>query len=248
VEDAIMGKQIHEEPKIMAAAERRMLVRAKALEVEDRVERHRTDIRPTANAVQYIAISREAGAGGGEIGQMVGKRLGWKVYDKNLMDQMAEEFQISRTMLDPVDETRSNWLYDVLGTWMDRKIVPHEKYVAYLSRVLFEVSKQGNAVFVGRAAQFVLPRPHILAVRIVAAEKYRIRQIMAKTGVNEAAAQQSIHALDEGRRELVERFFHHDIADPHHYDMVLNADHLGPDGVAELIVAAVSRQIASAKR
>lgn len=237
-----MTKPVHEEPAIVAAAERRMLVRAKALEVEDRIE-HRRDTAKVANLkVQFLAISREAGAGGGAIGHEVGQRLGWKVYDKNLLDDVAEQYNVPRSMLDVVDETHSNWVHDVLGTWMDRKVVPHEKYVAYLSYVLQELSKQGNAVFIGRAAQFILPRKQVLAVRIVASEKFRIRQIAAQTGVSESAAHQSLHALDEGRREFVERFFHQDIADPHQYDLVINVEHLGVAGAVELILAMLSPQ------
>lgn len=241
-----MAKPIHEDPKIVAAAERRMLVRAKALEVEDRVEHNQMRARPVERAVRYVTISREAGAGGSEIGFELGERLGWKVYDKNLLDDVAEQFRVSRVMLDLVDETHGNWIHDVLGSWMNRKVVPHEKFVVYLTRLLVEVSKQGNAVFIGRGAQFILPRKNLFALRVVASEKYRIRQIAARTGVSEAAAHQSILALDNGRREFVERYFHRDIADPHQYDMVLNVDRLGRDGAIHLILAALNQPAAAA--
>lgn len=243
-----MAKQIHEEPKIVAAAERQMLVRAKALEVEDHIERNRNVSHAAARGIRYLAVSREAGSGGTEIAKAVAQRLGWAVYDKNLLDEVAKQFNVSRAMLDVVDETPSNWVHDVFGTWMDRKIVPHEKFVSQLGQVLLEAGKRGNAVFIGRAAQFVLPRAQVLAVRIIASEKYRILQIAAHTGATEAAAQQSIHARDEGRRDFVQRFFHHDIADPHQYDLVINVDHCGQDGAVNLIVAALTARTATSAK
>src|SRR5262245_14358094 len=38
-----------------------------------------------------VAISREAGARGGTIGRLVGKRLGWQTYDKELLEFMAQD-------------------------------------------------------------------------------------------------------------------------------------------------------------
>ena len=236
-----MVRQFREDPNILAAAEKQMHAQAMASEIEDRANRHKSECK---RVIEYVTISREAGAGGSEIGRAVSQRLGWPVYDKNLLDHVAEKFCVSRMMLDLVDETRSNWVFDVLGTWMDHKIVPHEKFVAYLGRVLIEATKQGNAVFVGRAAQFLLPRSKILAVRIVASEKYRVQQIMANLGMTEVAARQFIHEVDEGRREFVERFFHHDLADPHLYDLVINVDRCGPQGAADEIISALNPQTA----
>ena len=44
--------------------------------------------------------------------------------------------------------------------------------------------------------------------------------------------------LDKGRREFVEQFFHRDITDPHHYDLMINVDRLGPEGAVGQILAA----------
>jgi cytidylate kinase len=235
-----MTTQIHDDPRIVATVERQMHLRAMAMESQDRADRHRGDPQRVFRNLQHVAISREAGAGGSEIGRAVGQRLGWTVYDANLLDQIAERFHVSRMMLDVVDETHSNWVYDVLGTWMDRQIVPHEKYVVFLERAILEASKRGSAVFIGRAAQFLLPRLHLLAVRIVASESYRVRKIMERKSINEIAARRWVHDMDKGRREFVLRFFHHDVADPHHYDLVINVERCGPEDAVQRIVAALS--------
>jgi cytidylate kinase len=236
-----MKVQIREEPKILAAAERQMQAWARTQEIKDHQARDQA-IRQLAKAIKpYLTISREAGAYGPEIAGMVGQKLGWEVFDKNLLDNLAERFHLNRGMLDVVDETQSNWVYDVLGTWMDPKIVPHEKYVCCLGRVIHAAARVQNCIFVGRGAQFLLPRERGLRVRIVAPERYRIAQVIKRQGLKVAEARKWMEETDRGRREFVERFFHHNLDDPHLYDLVINTENLGIPGAVDLIVAAAQR-------
>jgi hypothetical protein len=233
-----MKAQTREDPAILAAAERQMQAWAMAQEVgKPAVDRPLS----AARAVSHVAISREAGAGGGEIAQLVGQKLGWEVLDKNLLDQVADRFHLPRLMLDLVDETKSSWVYDVLGTWMDHKLVPHEKYVAFLSRVMLAAAQHGNCVFVGRGAQFLLPRDNGLAVRIIAPEKCRVERIVRQQNLSLAAAQQWMVETDRARRDFVAEHFHHAIDDPHLYDLTLNTERLEVADAAAQILAALGR-------
>jgi cytidylate kinase len=188
----------------------------------------------------FVAIARQAGAGGSEIAGLVGRRLGWEVYDQNLRDLIAERFHEPRLVLDFVDETRSNWVYDVLGTWGDNQIVPQEKFVLHLKRIVATAARDGKSVFVGRGAQFLLPRPRVLAVWITAPLKFRVERIMVEKRKSEGDARQFIRDADEGRREFVKRYFHRDIHDPLLYDLVINVQYLGTAQAVEQIVAALA--------
>ncbi len=237
-----MKEQTREDPKILAAAERQMQAWVLNQQISDQSIESRTRHRPTECCVEFIAVSRETGAGASEVAAELGRRLGWDVCDRSLLDDVAERFRVSRTMLDLVDETETSWVYDVLGTWMDRNIVTHDKYVAHLTRVVVAAARRGKVVLVGRGAQFLLPRQHGLAVRIVAPMAHRIARVMRRDNITEAAARRYVQRKDAGRREFVERFFHHDIEDPHLYDMVINVERLGIGGAVEQILAAACRK------
>jgi len=173
-----MKQTTHEEPRIIAAAERQMRVWSLAQEIaQGCICTGRVD-RPHGQFGDFITLSREAGAGGGEIGEAVGRRLGWEVLDKALLDRVAQGGRLPRAMLDLVDETQSNWAYDIVGPWLDRRIVPHEKYMVHAARVVLAAARRGNVVLVGRGCQFLLPPGQGLAVRIIASEKYRVRRVM----------------------------------------------------------------------
>ena len=200
-------------------------------------ESRRADAAAPVSA-EYLTISREAGTGGTEIATLVGQSLGWEVLDKNLVDRVAEESHLPRFALQLVDETEPSWAYDVLEAWLDPRIVPHEKYLVHLCRVVLAAARRGNVVVVGRGANFLLPRNRGLAVRLIASEKYRLGRIAERLSLDEAAVRRRMIELDHGRRDFVRRFFHHDVSDPHLYDMVLQVDRLGPAGAAEMIVTA----------
>jgi hypothetical protein len=241
LEGMVMKEQTHDNPRIIAAAERQMHAWAMNQEFQQQAIRAGAPRRSALHIFPFVTISREAGAGGGEVARLVGERLGWEVLDKSLLDRVADRFHDCREMLDLVDETESNWVYDVLGTWMDRQIIPHEKYVAHLSRVILSAVRRCSCVLVGRGAQFLLPRNVGIAVRLTASKQYRVEQIMRLRGLGPADARRYMLETDCGRHEFVERFFHRDINDLRLYDLVINTERIGLAGAAEQIVAAVGR-------
>jgi hypothetical protein len=238
---AAMRGQLHLQPTIVAAAERQMRNSVLASESLERADRREVDGRGAPAELMYVAISREAGAGGSEVGQCLGQRLGWNVFGKNLLDHVAQRFDLCRDMLDAVDETRGNWVYDMFGTWMDGKLVAHEMYFTDLRRTVAALASRGHAVFVGRGSQFLLPRDLTLAVRLVASLPYRVQNMMQITGMEEKEARQCVIDLDAGRHEFVKRFLHRDVADPHHYDLVISIDRCGKEAAVAQILAAMKR-------
>ncbi len=237
-----MEKHTAIDPKIIAAAERQMRNWVLAEQLAKRqAGGEPSGSRPPVGS--YISISREAGARGGEIAELVGRELGWEVLDKTLLDVIANRYQLSRAMLELVDETEVSWTYDVLGTFFDSHIIPHEKYLIRLARIVRLAGRRGNVVIVGRGAHFLLPRAQGLAVRVIASEKYRAQVLKERFGCDAAEARRAMIEMDRGRAEFVKRFFHHDIADPRLYDMVLDIERLGLSATAALIIKARQEQV-----
>ena len=234
-------KSCREDPKIVAAAERQMQAWALSQQMAEKAVRQEGLSLRVAQLCNYVAISRQAGAGGSEVARLVGERLGWPVWDKNLLERVAERYRLDRTMLELVDETESSWVYDVLGTWMDCRIISQDKYVSYLMRVILAVARRQPCVLVGRGAQFVLARDKGLAVRLIAPLEMRVQRVMQQRGLSADQARRYIEDTDRGRREFVKRFFHHDIDDPALYDLVINTARRGIEGAVRQIILAVCK-------
>jgi cytidylate kinase len=230
-----------EEPRITAAAERQMRSHEMASEIEaHRAHETHEPYRMRHQVGPFIAISREAGAGGSEVGRILGQRLGWEVLDKNLVDRIAMHCHKPSSMMELVDETASSWITDVLGPWLDSAVVPHEQYVAKLTRIVMAAARRGNVVLVGRGAWFLLRRDAGLAVRLIAPLDFRIKRMMEIKHIGAAEARTYCEQTDHGRRVFVQRYFHHDIDDPHLYDLILNTGQMGVEGAAEQILMAMT--------
>ena len=183
-----MDKLAREEPRIVAAAEGQMRTWVQTQEQANQaIQRRWAQCRATGVG-PFLAVSRKRGAGGSQIAQEVGRRLGWEVLDQNVLDRVAVCCHLPRRMLDLVDETRGNWMFDVVGACIDRTLVPHEKYLVHLGHVIGEAARRGRVVFVGRGASFMLPCSGGLSVRIVAPESYRVEQVMRQRAVSAAQA------------------------------------------------------------
>lgn len=236
-----MSDKLHEEPRILAAAERRMrtdeLARTSAIGLKTGPTDQATRLGP------YLALSREHGAGGSMIAELLGRRLGWEVLDKNLLDRISHRYHLSRPILELVDETAASWVYDVLGTWLDRGLVPHEKYVTHLCHVVLAAARCGKVIFVGRGAPFVLPHGNGgLSVRIIAPLDVRVSQVCRDDKLSAADARVAIERIDRGRQRFVERYFHRDIDNPHCYDLVLNSARLGVEGCVQQLLLALEQR------
>jgi len=239
-----MTDQTRTDPRLSAAAERQMQAWARSSEIAERETRSTRGILRTDDAHHrhvakktYLTISRETGAGAVAVANVVGERLGWKVYDKNLVDLIAERYNLPRMMLDLVDETQSSWVYEALGTWMDRAVIPHQKYVRHVKSMVRSLAKQGPGIFIGRGVQYCLPAELSMCVHLVAPLKVRVERIAQTEGLSIGEAKRAVQDRDRGRREFVERYFHRSLDDISQFHLVLNTEQLGIQGTAEHILA-----------
>src|SRR5579872_1895390 len=65
-----------------------------------------------------VALSREAGTQGTAVARELGSRLGWPVYDHELLERIAQEMGVRTALLESVDEKRMSWLLEAFGQFM----------------------------------------------------------------------------------------------------------------------------------
>lgn len=219
------------------------------LEAQRRMaEHHLCDVADIPRLISpYVAISRECGAGGSELAQRIGQRTGWKVLDRELLDNIAERFQLDRSMLDFLDEKSANWAHEIFGKWLDHHVVTQTEYVRRLGKVVLLAAQHGRSVFVGRGAQFLLPRESGLSVRLIASRKLRVHRIMDLENLSHDEAEAFMNAHDEGRAQFVRRYFLHDVADPQLYDLVINIEHIPISAGSELVLEECNRRFGESK-
>lgn len=186
-----------------------------------------------------VCVSREAGAGGGSIARIVGSRLGWKVYDNELLEEISQRMQLPSEEVRAFDELAPSVVQDWILPLREEHYAPQEAYLDHLAKLVEAIGRTGDAILVGRGAAFLLPRSETLSVRIVAPLKYRAFRLSERLGVSVRTAKRAARDLDRRRAHFNRTMYRVDSADPHNYDLVLDSDSLGPSIAAEILIRTV---------
>jgi len=136
-----------------------------------------------------IAISRQAGARGAEIADMVGTRLGWPVYDQKLLARIAEEKGLNARLLEQLDERCANWMTELLAGFSTQPSPTERTYMKHLLELLVSVGQIGHCVIVGRGAGYVLPLDTTVRVRVVAPRPLRVAKTEVRKGLSRTEAE-----------------------------------------------------------
>jgi cytidylate kinase len=188
-----------------------------------------------------IALSRESGARGTSTAREVGTRLGWTVYDHELLERIAQEMKLRTSLLESVDEKRVSWLQECVEALASVPSVSGSAYVRHLTETLLSLAAHGECVIVGRGAAQVLPAETTLRVRLVAPREWRVRAMSQKLGVSREEATRQVERIDRERVGFVRDQFHKEATDPRQYDLVLNSSRFTVGECADLIVEALHR-------
>ena len=183
-----------------------------------------------------VSISREVEAGGTTLAREIGKRLGWTVYDHELLERIASDLGVHAKLLESVDEHRGNWLRDQFERLMGVPHVTESVFVHRLLKVMLVLGQHGDCVIVGRGAAFVLPRETTFRIRLVAPRKHRIAALGRRMGLDKAAADKLLAAQDKERADFVRAHFGSDPELPSNYDLILNTEEFSTVECADLVL------------
>ena len=151
-----------------------------------------------------IAISRQYGSGGREIGEKLAQTLGFGFYDQHLIEMAAEKGNYDLKRLKEVDEKKANmWLYSVPA---ENHIISgirmpiNDMLFALQTEVIRQVALKESCVIIGRCADSVLKdEKKLFSVFIYADLPSRIQRIMKRNGVSEKEAAETIKKMDKQR-------------------------------------------------
>jgi cytidylate kinase len=199
-----------------------------------------TPLAPSVPAFT-IAITREAGASGPTIARAVGEKLGWPVYDRELLQQVAEEMGLRASLFKNADEKRKGWLQECLERIFAVPAVSNSQYFRHLTETLLSLAAHGECVIVGRGAAQILPAATTLRVRLVGPVEERIKAIMQRFDLSREEATRWVEKTDAERDHFVRDHVGKDPSDARLYDLVLNSQRFSFAQCADFIVEALHR-------
>ena len=186
---------------------------------------------------KIITISREFGAGGGEIGRKVAKALNYNYYDKEIIIEAAREANIDvESMLRWDEKVPMNFgfaqsLFDFYNKPLS------EKLFDALQQIIKEIGEKGNCVIVGRNGNTILKEfENGLHVYVHADPHWRLERMKQEmTDTSDAKLSEQIRMIDKMRKKYCQYYTNTEFGVSDYYDISMNTSKLGIDTCVDII-------------
>ena len=195
--------------------------------------------------LKSLAIEREFGSGGREIGKIVAKLAEIPYYDGELLVKEAETRGISLQLLKEYDEQKTgSILYNIalLANYSQDLNQNKVHEMCYgLQETIRKLELHGPTVFIGRCSTEILrDNPRTVRVYIYSSEKdKKIERIVRAEGVTKEEAKKMLEKKDRQRRGYFKFWTNKDWADRSNYDLELNTAILSTEECAQILLRAM---------
>lgn len=190
---------------------------------------------------RVIALGRQFGSGGREIGRKLSDALGFGYYDRELISLAAQRAEVDERVFEEKDERASSpWLFKGFydgGPRVQQGRSAEDVLFQMQSEVILELAAKENCIIVGRCADHVLESRGLncLSLFICAPFQWRVRHRMAIEHIDEKAAAAAVEKFDKQREKYYSHYTGRPWGLPENYDLCVNSARLGIDRTAALL-------------
>ena len=182
-----------------------------------------------------ISVGREYGSAGHEIAERIAKELGFKFYDRNMLDEIAQEKNIEVKYLEKYEEKPRNLILSrsVKGYSNSIEEVIADMQFEYLRK---KADSGESFVVVGRCAEEVLKdKEGLISIFILGDREVKLNRIKEKFHIEETEALLKMRRHDKNRKRYHNRHSDGKWGDSRNYDLCINSSTLGIDKTVDII-------------
>src|SRR6202166_100338 len=196
--------------------------------------------------LKIVTVEREYGCGGSEIAQRLAERLGWKLWDQQLTEEIARLANCSKAVVEQREERTDPLYYRLFKSFLrgsyegsinahKLNLVDSENILKMTQRVVQHAAGKGDSVIVGRGSQlFLKDRADTFRVFLYAPREDKVRRLLSR-GKSEKDAQELVDTVDRARAGFIEKYFHVEWPDRPVYHVMINPA-VGDETVVQMIV------------
>ena len=200
-----------------------------------------------------LAISRQFGAGGWTMGKAIADQLGYKFVSSRIINEMAEEANVSVEWIKGVEKHAGDWLMRyvtnmVNSSFIDRKVgesktdFDEKKYVSFLEKIVNRIADEDNVVILGRGSQFILQdRSDVFQLLIVADLEDRITFLEKIWNISRKEAEKAIQTREKRRDAFLKYFEQGHPNSLNLYHLIINTSKMDIDQAEDLITYLVKK-------
>lgn len=178
-----------------------------------------------------INIGRQFGAGGKSVADILGKKLGIPVYDRELLAKAAKDNGFSETVFENSDEKKRNFFLSFSNGFGDDEVFKMQ------SHTIRDIASKGSAIIVGRCANYILrDLDCCLNVFLTSPMSVRAQRVMEREGISEDKVQDYILKKEEGRKDYYNYYTFGNWGVASTYDLCVDSSLLGIERTADFII------------
>lgn len=190
-----------------------------------------------------ISISREFGSGGHAIADQIAKEMELPLYDRSILDHIADEKGIDKEYLEKFDESPKIPL-------VSRRVRGHSNSMEEnLAEMQFEYLKKKadsgeSFVVVGRCAETILKdQQGLVSIFILGDRLDKISRTEQTYQLSEKEAVAKINRHDRKRKYYHNRYSQYRWGDSRSYDLCVNSSRLGIRGTAKMLMSYINTRM-----
>ena len=190
---------------------------------------------------RFLTIAKDEGSLGSKVVQELSRRLGWHIFDKEILYYIAQNSHVSENLVQQLDQKSQNSIQEAIERFLktiETDSFGGDEYHEGLLKTLMCLAKHGASIIVGRGANFALSNePHGLMVRLTASPEVRVHRLAERWKVTEDEARHRMQVNDEEKKKFIRHYYWHDYDDMRFYDVMINTDHTSVDRISSSIQA-----------
>ena len=197
-------------------------------------------LRMTDSMHTIINIGRSFGSGGGYVGHAIGEKLGIPFYDNDLISKTAEEEGYSKSLFAKAEEKSlfsfSSFFASSRLGYMDGGYVNDNVMFKIQSEVIKSIASKGDAIFIGRCADYILRDLPCFNVFVCAPDEYRIQRLVSSEGLSPDEAEKLMRRKDRTRQTYYNYYTFGAWGQASNYNLCVDSSVLGIEGTADFII------------
>jgi cytidylate kinase len=180
-----------------------------------------------------VTISRGSASGGLLLAQGLAKKLDYQFISREEIIKGAAKFGVTEAYLE-----KALFRPPVFSEDFKHNI---KCYLTFVQESLCDRAQKDNIIYLGHAAHLLLSGiSHVLRIRLIAPNSYRIRTLVERNGMTEEEAAVYIEQVDAQRRAWTLLLYGVDWLSPSHYDLTINLETMNIASAVEIAAAAVN--------
>jgi cytidylate kinase len=199
--------------------------------------------------INVITIEREYGCGAAHIASIIADRLGWKLWDQEITEEIARRLRCKKEMVAEREERCDSMFYRLIKAFMrgsfearidttDLEVLDAENLAWLFEKVVNDIADRGHCVIIGRGSNYFLrQRRDAFHVFLYAPYEEKMRRIVAQ-GDSEREAKQLLESVDAERAAFIKRYYGKSWPDRSLYNVMINTK-VGDDAVIESLLDTV---------